>query len=287
MTRWLVTGAHGMLGRDLLAVLATDPKAEVTAFDRAELDIVDASAVREAAQGHELIVNCAAWTAVDDAETAEPAAFAVNAVGAANLARAAAATGASMVHISTDYVFSGDAGEPYPEDAALAPRSAYGRTKAAGEWAVRAELPARHWILRTAWLYGEHGPNFVRTMAKLERSRPTVDVVEDQSGQPTWSMDLAHRIVEVVAGQAPSGTYHATSAGRATWFDLARAVFEGLGADPGRVRPTTSEKFLRPAPRPAWSVLGHDRWAAAGMTPLRPWREALTEALAVAGMTAD
>lgn len=286
MTRWLVTGAGGMLGHDLLALLAEDATATVTALTRAELDITDLVAVTEAVEGQDVVVNCAAWTAVDDAESREADAFATNAIGPANLARAAARGAARLLHVSTDYVFAGDAERPYAEDAPIAPRTAYGRTKAAGEWAVRAELPERHWILRTAWLYGENGPNFVRTMAHLERSRPTVDVVDDQHGQPTWSRDLARRIIDVVQCNAPGGTYHATSSGAATWYDLARTVFAGIGADPDRVRSTTSREFVRPAPRPAWSVLGHDGWASAGLPPMRDWREALAEAMSTNRITA-
>ena len=280
MTRWLVAGAGGMLGHDVLDVLGAESAAVVTALDRTALDVTDLEAVRAAVRGHDVIVNCAAWTAVDDAESREADAFAVNALGAANLARAAAEAGARLLHVSTDYVFAGDAAVPYPEDAPVAPRSAYGRTKAAGEWAVRAELPDRHWILRTAWLYGEHGPSFVRTMARLERVKDTVDVLDDQRGQPTWSRDLAERIVDVVRVDAPAGTYHATSSGAATWYDLARAVFDGVGADPERVRPMTSAAFVRPAPRPACSVLGHDGWARASLPPLRDWQAALADALA-------
>jgi dTDP-4-dehydrorhamnose reductase len=286
--RWLVTGAGGMLGRDVVAVLRADG-AEVTAAGRAELDVTDAAAVSAAVTGHDVVVNCAAWTAVDDAETHEGAAFTVNATAPAHLASACAVAGARLVQISTDYVFSGDGSggggaalqpAPYPETAPLDPRSAYGRTKAAGEWAVRALLPGRHWILRTAWLYGEHGPSFVRTMARLEAERESVDVVADQTGQPTWSLDVARRVLAVVDAGAPAGTYHATAAGRTTWYGLARAVFALLGADPERVRPTTSAAFARPAPRPAWSVLGHEAWSAAGLPPLRGWDEALREAAA-------
>lgn len=285
--RWLVTGAGGMLGRDLLDLLADDPQISVTALGHADLDITDPLAVTKAVAGHDVVVNCAAWTAVDDAEAHEAEAFAVNAIGPANLARAAARDGARLLQVSTDYVFAGDADLPYAEDAPIAPASAYGRTKAAGEWAVRSELPQRHWILRTAWLYGEGGPNFVRTMARLERSHETVSVVDDQRGQPTWSRDLARRIIDVVQGGAPFGTYHATSSGSATWYDLARMVFAAVGADADRVRPTSSAEFVRPAPRPAWSVLGHDRWAQAGLTPLRDWREAVAEAMATTGITKD
>jgi dTDP-4-dehydrorhamnose reductase len=279
--RWLVTGAGGMLGTDLLDVLDGRP---VTAATRAVLDVTDAEAVDDAVRGHDVVVNAAAWTAVDDAEEREPAAFAVNGVAAAHLARACARHGAELVHVSTDYVFAGDATPPNPVDAPVGPRSAYGRTKVAGEWAVRAGQP-RSWVLRTAWLYGAGGPSFPATMARLERERDTVDVVDDQHGQPTWTRDLARRVVDVVDAGVPHGTYHATSSGRTTWFGLARKVFELVGADPARVRPTTSEAFARPAPRPAFSVLDHSRWHEVGLAPMRPWEDALTEA-AAAGLLA-
>ena len=274
--RWLVTGAGGMLGHDVVAAL--DGR-EVTALRRADLDVTDAAAVAAAVAGHDVVVNCAAWTAVDDAETHEAEALKVNGDGPRVLARACADAGARLVHFSTDYVFDGSATTPYAEDAPLAPRSAYGRTKAAGETAVREELPDAHWLVRVAWLYGEHGPNFVRTMARLERERETVDVVDDQHGQPTWTRDVAAQVLAMVDAGAPAGTYHATSTGSTTWWGLARAVFAGVGADPERVRRTTSEAFVRPAPRPAYSVLGHDAWAAAGLPLLPPWDESLSRAL--------
>jgi dTDP-4-dehydrorhamnose reductase len=273
---WLVTGAAGMLGQDLVAALEGE---KVTARSRAELDITDAEAVRAAVAGHDVVVNCAAWTKVDAAEDHEAEALRANGDGPRVLARACAAAGARLVQPSTDYVFAGDATSPYPEDAPLAPRSAYGRTKAAGEVAVREELPDAHWIVRVAWLYGEHGPNFVKTMARLQRDREFVDVVDDQHGQPTWTKDVVAQILALVSADAPVGTYHATSSGRTTWFGLARAVFEAVGADPSRVRPTTSAAFAAKAPRPAFSVLGHDGWAAAGLPPIRPWDEALSAAV--------
>jgi dTDP-4-dehydrorhamnose reductase len=287
---WVVVGAGGMLGTDLLAALAAVGETAVTALTRADLDVTDPDAVRAvlaervaAARDHDtVVVNCSAWTAVDDAETHEATAFTVNGVGPANLARACAATGARLVHLSTDYVFAGDATTPYDEAAPLAPRSAYGRTKAAGEWAVRAELPGRHWIVRTAWLYGAHGPNFVATMRRLAAERPSVDVVTDQVGQPTWTVDLAAQIVAMVRADAPAGTYHGTSSGQASWFEFTRAIFVGVGVDPERVHPTTAASFVRPAPRPAYSVLGHDAWARAGLAPIRPWQEALAAFLTTA-----
>ena len=276
VSRWLVAGSGGMLGRDLVAALAAH---DVTALDRASLDVTDLDACVEATTGQDIVVNAAAWTAVDDAETHEAQAFSVNALGAANLARACSASGARMVQLSTDYVFAGDATSPYAEDAPLAPRSAYGRTKAAGEWAVRAHLPSASWVVRTAWLYGAHGPNFVKTMARLAQERATVSVVDDQRGQPTWTVDLASAIVRMVEAEAAFGTYHITSSNQATWFDFARAIFSGLGLDPARVGPTTTDAFPRPAARPAYSVLGHESWRRGGLDLLPPWQQSLTTAL--------
>jgi len=228
------------------------------------------------------VVNAAAWTDVDSAEADEAAATAVNGTGTRHIAAACAATGARLLHVSTDYVFPGDATAPYPEDAPTDPVNGYGRSKLAGEVAVRDLLPDTGYIVRTAWLYGAHGPNFVATMLRLAQSRDIVDVVDDQRGQPTWSFALAEQLVRLglaaVDGTARAGAYHGTASGETTWFGLARAVFEEAGLNPARVHPTTSDKFVRPARRPAFSVLGHDRWAAAGLAPLPHWRTMLTSA---------
>ncbi|MFF2008971.1 dTDP-4-dehydrorhamnose reductase [Streptomyces sp. NPDC058195] len=272
-----------MLGRDVLARLA-DEDVTAVAADRAALDIADPEPVRTAFEEHRpaVVVNCAAWTAVDDAESQEEAALRVNGTGPAVLAEACREHGAVLLQVSTDYVFAGDAGKPYAEDDPTGPRSAYGRTKLAGERAVLSTLPDTGYVVRTAWLYGAGGGNFVRTMIRLEGVKETLDVVDDQRGQPTWTADLADRLVRLgqaaLAGTAPAGVYHGTSGGETTWFGFTREIFRLLGTDPERVRPTTSEAFVRPAPRPAYSVLGHDRWAAAGIEPVRDWRAALTEA---------
>jgi dTDP-4-dehydrorhamnose reductase len=276
--RWLVTGASGMLGRDLVDVLGAAGE-EVTAVTRSDLDVTDATAVAAAVPGHEVVVNAAAWTDVDGAEEHETEATRINGLAPQLLAAACAAEGARLVQVSTDYVFDGAADRPYAEDAPLAPRSAYGRSKAAGEAAVRALLPASSYLVRTAWLYGEHGRNFVRTMARLEGERDTVDVVDDQVGQPTWSRELARGVHRLVAADAPPGTYHATAAGQTSWYGLARAVFEEIGADPERVRPTTTDRYPRPAPRPAYSVLSHESWTRAGIPPLGDWRAMLHDAV--------
>ncbi len=268
---FLVTGGRGMLGTDVVRTLL-DAGHRAGAVGSDDLDVRDAAACAAAVRDHDVVVNCAAWTAVDDAETDEAGAFAVNAVGAANLARACAATDARLVTISTDYVFDGTASAPYAEDAALAPRSAYGRTKAAGEWAARAEHDDVL-VVRTAWLYGAHGGCFPRTIARALTQRDTLDVVADQVGQPTWTMDVAALVLALVDAGAPAGSYHATSSGQVSWHGFARAVADEVGTDPERVRETTSEAFVRPAPRPAYSVLGHDALRAVGVEPIGDWRE--------------
>ena len=268
--RWVLTGGGGMFATDMARVLE-DAGAEVRVLARADLDVLDADACRAALDGADVVVNGAAWTAVDDAETQEAAAFAVNALGPANLGRAARETGTRVVHVSTDYVFDGAATTPYAEDAPVAPRSAYGRTKAAGEWALRAETPD-HLVVRTAWLYGAAGPCFPKTMARLAADRPELSVVDDQVGQPTWTVDLADLVLRLVEAGAPSGTYHGTSGGSVSWFGFTRAILDSIGS-PTRLVPTTSDAFVRPAPRPAYSVLGHDALRAAGVEPIGDWAE--------------
>ena len=279
--RWVVTGAGGMLAADLAVVLAGRDARFLT---RADLDIRDADAVRDAVSDADVVINAAAYTRVDDAESHEAEAFAVNATGAGNVAAAVALGGGRLVQISTDYVFDGTASEPYPENAPLAPLGAYGRSKAAGERAVRTALPGGAYVVRTAWLYGAGGPNFARTMLRRAAEHETVNVVSDQIGQPTWTRDLATAIRALVDAGAPPGVYHGTSGGRASWFDFARAIFETSGLDPDRVRPVTSAEFVRPAPRPAFSVLGHDGWARAGLDPIRPWRAAVEAAAATGAL---
>ena len=276
MSRWFVAGAAGMLGQDLCLVLERLGH-DVTRADLPGLDILDPVQCAQQVAGHDVVVNTAAYTAVDAAETDEARAFAVNAVGAANLARAARAAGATMVQLSTDYVVAGEGCEPYAADAPVAPASAYGRTKAAGEWAVRAECP-RSWVVRTAGLYGAGGRTFPATMRRLAAERERLTVVADQVGQPTWTVDLAEGIARIVEAGAPFGTWHATGSGECSWFELARAVLEELGLDPERVAPVATADFPLPAPRPAYSVLSHDMWAAAGLQPLPHWRDALHRA---------
>jgi dTDP-4-dehydrorhamnose reductase len=276
--RWLLVGARGMLGRDLAALLAAEG-VEHTALGRAELDLADTAAVKAAVAGHDVVLNAAAWTDVDGAETQWRAAEAINGTAVRGLALACADAGARLLHPSTDYVFPGDAAEPIAEDAPTAPINAYGRSKLLGERAVLELLPEHGYVVRTAWLYGRHGKNFVATMLRLAGDREFLDVVDDQQGQPTSTPALAARLLALgaaaLAGRAPAGVYHGTCSGQTTWCGLARATFELSGLDPERVRPISSDRYPSPAPRPSYSVLGHARWAAAGLDPMPHWRDAL------------
>jgi len=252
----------------------------VVGVDLGDLELTDPAAVKAALAEIDVVLNCAAWTAVDDAETQEDAALVVNATIPAVLAGAAAATGTRLVHISTDYVFAGDATTPYAEDAPAAPRSAYGRTKEAGERAVRAGLPDAHLLVRTAWLYGAHGGCFPRTIARVAAERGGVAVVDDQVGQPTWTRDVADLVLRLVDADAPAGTYHATSSGQTSWYGFAQRVVESAGLDPAIVTPTDSDAFPRPAPRPAYSVLGHAALERIGVAPIGDWEQRWSEASA-------
>jgi dTDP-4-dehydrorhamnose reductase len=263
VSRWLVTGAGGQLATRLVELLAGE---DVVATDRDELDITDAAAVRAALAETrpDVVLNAAAYTAVDAAEEDEAAADAVNHVGPRNLAAALAAGTGRLVHVSTDYVFAGDATEPYEVDAPVGPTGAYGRTKLAGERAVLSELPDRAHVVRTAWVYGGPGPNFVDTMLRLERERETVDVVADQIGSPTYVRDLAGALIELARSGVPAGVLHYVNAGQASWYDLAREVFRLAGADPERVRPTDTASYPRRSPRPA---RGPKRWPRRSLPP--------------------
>ncbi len=292
MTRWLITGAGGMLGQQLQRELvsahqngsdADDSEADrvqVTALSRAQLDITDPAAVEQAVAGHDIVVNAAAYTRVDDAETEVEVAAAVNATGAANLAAASARAGARLLQLSTDYVFDGDATSPYAEGAPTSPHSVYGRTKAEGERLALRAHPGGTMVLRTAWLYGAGGDNFVTAMLRLAARQHEVPVLADQFGQPTWTGDLARRIVLLGETTAAPGIYHATNSGGASRFAFAREIFRLAGLDPERVVPAYGDSFARPAPRPAYSVLGHGAWAGLGLPPMRAWELALADAAA-------
>jgi dTDP-4-dehydrorhamnose reductase len=269
--RIAVTGAGGMLGQAVVAA-AAERGHEVVALGRAEADLTDAPALRAAlaVAAPDAVVNCAAWTDVDGAEGDEDAATAVNGTGARNVAAAAAACGARVVHVSTDYVFDGSRSEPYVESDPVAPASAYGRSKLAGERAVAAVAPD-HAIARTAWLFGAGGRNFVDTMLRLGSERDEVRVVADQVGCPTWTGHLAPALLDLAALDA-TGVFHVAAGGRCSWHDLAAAAMRRAGLD-CEVAPTTTAEFPRPAARPAFSVLHTER----AETPVLPaWQEGLS-----------
>lgn len=280
--RVLVIGNRGQLGSDVIEVLERNRGLAILGIDYPDIDIADPISTELVFGGFDpdFVINCAAYTAVDAAETDEDAALAVNGTGPRLIANECRKAGAWLVHVSTDYVFNGTATEPYAENATPAPASAYGRTKLAGELAVQELLPESHYLVRTAWLYGRYGSNFVKTMLKLEQERDTVSVVTDQLGQPTYSRDLAEHIGLLMDRHPAPGTYHGTNSGEVSWFGFTQEIFRLAGADPDRVLPTTSDEFVRPAPRPAYSVLGHDRWAEQGLPEMRPWQEALGAAFA-------
>lgn len=287
----LVPGGRGQLGSDLATVGTRF--GTVRAPGSAELDITDGSAIAHAldellaAAGSgaaPVVCNAAAYTAVDAAESDVERAFAVNATGPGLLAAACADRDIPLLHVSTDYVFPGDGDHPYEPDDPTGPRSVYGRSKLAGEQAVLAAGP-RTWVVRSAWVYGAVGGNFVKTMARLGRERPELSVVDDQRGTPTWSADLARGLLELagsVAAESFDGprVLHCTGGGETTWHGFAQAIFTALGDDPARVKPCATADFPRPAPRPAYSVLSGKAWSAAGLTLLRPWDEALADFVA-------
>ncbi len=286
--RLLVVGARGQLGTDLVTA-ARAAGIDVLGVGSRDLNITDVVAVQQvlgylaagaaAAGQRAVVINAAAYTAVDDAESDRDAAYAVNADGPGHLAVAARRLGLGLIHVSTDYVFPGDGIRPYRPTDPTGPRSVYGASKLAGEHRVRQAHPDAH-VVRTAWVWGAAGGNFVKTIARLASSRPTLRVVDDQRGTPTYTVDLAAGLLELAAADLPGGVLHATNGGETTWYGFARAILTELGQDPDRIEPTTTAEFPRPAPRPAYSVLSGAEWAAAGLTPLRPWRDALAAGFA-------
>lgn len=285
----MITGAGGQLGRYMTA-LAAGAGREVLARTSAEWDITDPGAA-EIIRSGDVVVNCAAYTNVDGAETDEARAYAVNAAGPENLARACARVGARLLHVSTDYVFNGDFNgappRPYEPTDATAPQGVYARSKFAGEQAALGALPQAV-VVRTAWVYtGGAGNDFVAVMQRLAANRDPIDVVDDQTGSPTYVADLAAGLLQLADTDIQGRVLHAANEGAVSRFDQARAVFEESGADPQRVRPVSSARFPRPAPRPSYSALSGKSWAAAGLTPLRPWRTALVAALAAAASTSS
>ncbi len=278
----LLVGSKGMQGHALTTVLS--PQHNLIGFDLPALDIADLAAVKAAVFSCRpaLIINAAAYTDVDGCETNVEQAFAVNAQGARNLAVVCSELDIPLVHISTDYVFDGTSSVPYKELDRPNPHSVYGKSKWQGEQFVR-ELCPKHYIVRTSWLFGEHGKNFVSTMLRLGRERDELGVVDDQMGSPTYTGDLAAAIRELVERHrtvGPAyGTYHVTNSGTCSWFELAREIFRQAGIGGVTVKPIKTEELGRPAPRPANSVLDNGAWLRQGFVPLRHYKEALQEYL--------
>ncbi|MET3548182.1 dTDP-4-dehydrorhamnose reductase [Paenibacillus favisporus] len=280
--RVLVTGASGQLGKDVVALFQQKGH-EVMGCSRSELDITNLEQCQQIINEFQpdSIIHCAAYTAVDAAETDVDGAYRVNAVGTRNVAVAAEKAGAKMVYISTDYVFNGRSEVPYQEYDNTDPKSVYGKSKRAGE-VLTQSLSSRYFIVRTSWVYGLHGNNFVKTMLRLGQEKPQLQVVHDQKGSPTYTADLARFLEELVQTEK-YGVYHASNSGECTWFEFTQAIFEEarkLGIQiTAQVEPCTTEQFPRPAPRPANSVMDHLSIRTNGLTDIRPWREGLVDFL--------
>jgi dTDP-4-dehydrorhamnose reductase len=274
---WLLLGADGQLGRSLQDVLSTSG-IEFVATGRTVADITDIASVESCVKSTKpsVIVNMAAWTDVDGAESHRDEAFLVNAVGAENVAKVAAATAIPLVHISTDYVFDGMQTTPYKVDDATHPLSVYGISKLQGELLVLAAHPKGAWIVRTAWLYSQYGKNFARTIARKGLAGDNLSVVNDSFGQPTSALALARQIVSLVAAHPASGIFHGTNEGKATWYEFASAIVDPI-ANHGSVAPVSSSSFPTAAIRPAYSVLDHTQWSACGIADMPHWRDSLEE----------
>jgi dTDP-4-dehydrorhamnose reductase len=274
----VIAGAGGQAGTCLAAESVRQGR-DVLALTSSQWDITDPQAANQIVQTGDVVINCAAYTNVDGAEGDEARAYAVNAAGPEHIARACARVGARLIHISTDYVFNGAASRPYEPSDETAPLSVYGQSKLAGEQAVLAASPEAV-VVRTAWVYtGGSGKDFVATMRRLAAGDRIVEVVDDQTGSPTYVADLVGALLQVADGHVQARLVHAANAGEVSRFGQARAVFEGVDADPQRVVPVSSDHSPRPAARPAYSVLSSHESEQAGLSPLRPWEDALLAAL--------
>ena len=279
---WLIIGGTGQLG---IALSRELKKAGIpfSAWGSSHLAIEDEQKVKDSITNFNpsVIVNCAAWTDVDGAEDNEDQAFRINALGAENVAIAAKACGSKLIHISTDYVFSGESESAWKIDDKGSPKSAYGRTKLAGEEKVVSAYPERSLLIRTAWLYSPWRKNFLKTMLRLASvNSEQIPMVNDQIGQPTSAIDLAIRIIELAESPLESGVFHGTNSGAATWFDFASEIMRLNGDDQLRLKPVSSSEFVRLASRPKFSVLDHSDWAKYGFLPMQDWKLALRHTMA-------
>jgi dTDP-4-dehydrorhamnose reductase len=277
---WLLLGAAGQLGHCLASEL-TKRRVQFVGLERGQCDITSISSVQEAlsAMSPQVVINCAAWTAVDQAEDNETAARVINRDGVQNVASICNEVGAILVQVSTDYVFKGTGTSPLDEYSATEPVTAYGRTKLEGESVALAANPERTYIVRTAWLYSQYGHNFAKTMVRKAIEKSAVTVVNDQTGQPTNAYDLAAHIIDIVESGVPTGVYHGTNAGQGTWHDFAVEIYSLLGRDSRLVTPVDSSRYPTRAVRPAYSVLSHGRTTSNGLIEMRDWREALASCI--------
>jgi dTDP-4-dehydrorhamnose reductase len=279
----LIIGSNGQLGSDFVKLSESDPRHSVVPVDCPQIDIRDKSSVESVVNGYapDAIVNCAAFTAVDDCETNGEAAFALNARACENLALAAKARSAPLIHISTDYVFDGAAASPYTEDCPTNPQTVYGKSKLRGEEIITDIYGGGSMLFRIAWLYGANGANFVKTVRRAalscRRENKPLRVVNDQFGTPTWTVSVCRQILSVI-DRGERGVFHATCEGACTWFDFAKEIVAACGTG-AEVLPCTTEEFPRPAPRPRYSVLENARLKAMGANIMPGWREAFSEFL--------
>ena len=274
---WLITGGSGQLGLALQIELNAK-NIDFFAPDSNDLDITNSTQVSKVLKNinPRIVVNAAAWTDVEAAETDSSAAFKVNALGARNLAASTKRVGSTFIHLSTDYVFSGTRSTPWQESSNANPISVYGVSKSEGEILVKMEYPEKSFIIRTAWLYSENGNNFARKIARLAmKDSEIVTVVDDQIGQPTYAGDLALKIIDLINTEAPIGIYHGTNSGEASWFDFAIEIFRYCGADIKRIIPIKSNEFKSKVQRPKYSVLGHSNWDGTKCGEMRNWKLAL------------
>ena len=276
--KWAITGGSGQLSRSLLDLLDKEGVPYI-AWSHKDLDVADDSSISVIKEmSPDLLINCAAWTNVDVAEEFPEKATRVNQVGPRNMARAAKELKIPLIHISTDYVFSGKSRHPWSTDSKTEPMSSYGLSKLLGEKEITKSLDVNFYILRTAWLYGPYGKNFSKTILKKAiTSKEPINVVDDQIGQPTSTRSLAQQIFKVAKSRVPSGIYHATNTGQASWWDFACEIFALAGEDVERVRPLTSEDFPSKVKRPKYSVLDQSAWSKVGIETMPEWRRALKE----------
>lgn len=272
----MIIGSEGMLGHDLVDVLSAEHEISTTTIDTLDITDIDKTIKTVKNNNPDVLIHAAAFTDVDGSESNPDLAYKVNAIGTRNVAVACKEADCAMVYICTDYVFDGTNTKPYREYDQTKPLGVYGKTKHVGEVYVR-DILDKFYVVRTAWLYGYHGPNFVSTMLNLAENNPTINVVNDQFGSPTYTVDLANAIARIIKRPA-YGIYHITNSEQCSWYDFAREIFTQAGIDV-EVKPVTTEEFPRPAPRPKYSVLEHYSWKMEGYPEIRSYKEALSDYL--------